>query len=353
MKKLLIVSFALTLAFVFTACGAQVQSAALAASLALERNKTAQLAPEYTFDKALEGDALTETVAQLAPVYTSSDEAVATVDASGLVTAVDGGTATISMTLGKAVTAQCTVTVTVPVQSVAADSSLALSLNGTESGSVNARVIPSNATAALLTYESSDEAVATVDSTGKVTAVANGQAVITVSCDGKTAQTKVTVTTKATGVALNSAAGWIYVGGGHTLKPSTLPTEAPASTYTYASANTSVATVNDNGVITGKSVGSAKITVKSADGFATEYTITVNAKPAPPKPKPNAKPNTVTGGSVAASGGAAAGGGDAGGGVVAPDQAPTPEPAPAPPPADVVAGLPVTPGDGNQFGSGD
>lgn len=88
-------------------------------------------------------------------------------------------------------------------------------MNGTESGSVNARVIPSNASAALLTYDSSDEAVATVDSTGKVAAVANGQAVITVSCEDKTTQTKVTVTTKATSIRLEQGSGGaLAVGSG-------------------------------------------------------------------------------------------------------------------------------------------
>lgn len=122
MKKLFVFSFVIAIVLALTACGAQVQSAEILSTLALEQSKTAQLTPEYTFDKELASDALAEAVAKLAPVYTTIDETVATVDASGLVTAVDGGTATISMALGKDINAQCIVTV--PVQSVAADSLL-------------------------------------------------------------------------------------------------------------------------------------------------------------------------------------------------------------------------------------
>ncbi len=133
-----------------------------------------------------------------AVTWSSSNTAIATVDASGKVTAVAAGSAVITVTTtdgGK--TATCTVTVTnpaVPVQSVSLNKT-ELSLNVGESVTLTATVLPENADNKAVTWSSSDAAVATVDSNGKVTAVAAGSAVITVkTTDGeKTATCTVTV----------------------------------------------------------------------------------------------------------------------------------------------------------------
>lgn len=133
-----------------------------------------------------------------AVTWSSSNTAIATVDASGKVTAVAAGSAVITVTTtdgGK--TATCTVTVTnpaVPVQSVSLNKT-ELSLNVGESVTLTATVLPENADNKAVTWSSSDAAVATVDSNGKVSAVAAGSAVITVkTTDGeKTATCTVTV----------------------------------------------------------------------------------------------------------------------------------------------------------------
>lgn len=133
-----------------------------------------------------------------AVTWSSSNTAIATVDASGKVTAVAAGSAVITVTTtdgGK--TATCTVTVTnpaVPVQSVSLNKT-ELSLNVGESATLTATVLPENADNKAVTWSSSDAAVATVDSNGKVSAVAAGSAVITVkTTDGeKTATCTVTV----------------------------------------------------------------------------------------------------------------------------------------------------------------
>jgi Bacterial surface proteins containing Ig-like domains len=133
--------------------------------------------------------------------WTSSNTAVATVDATGKVTAVAAGEAVITVTTtdgGK--TATCTVTVTnpaVPVQSVSLDKTT-LDLNVGENATLVATVLPENADDKTVTWSSSNTTVATVDATGKVTAVAAGEAVITVTTtDGsKTATCTVKVNDK-------------------------------------------------------------------------------------------------------------------------------------------------------------
>lgn len=127
--------------------------------------------------------------------WKSSNTKIATVDSKGVVKGVAAGTATITVTTedgGK--TATCKVTVTQPVTSVKLNKTkLTLSKGKTET--LKATVNPSNATNKAVTWKSSNTKVATVDSKGKVKAVAKGTATITVTTkDGsKTVTCKVTV----------------------------------------------------------------------------------------------------------------------------------------------------------------
>ncbi len=131
--------------------------------------------------------------------WSSNNEAVATVDQTGNVTAEGAGTATITVTTedGKK-TATCKVTVTaasVPVASVTLNKD-ALTLKETETAALTAMVEPADATNKAVTWASSDISVATVDTDGTVTAKSAGTATITVTTEdgGETATCKVTVT---------------------------------------------------------------------------------------------------------------------------------------------------------------
>ena len=153
------------------------------------------------------GDAAVQLTATVAPdnatdktvTWSSDKTSVATVDATGKVTAVAAGTATITATAGDK-TATCTVTVkaaTIAVTSVALDKTeLALTV-GDAAVQLTATVAPDNATDKTVTWSSDKTSVATVDATGKVTAVAEGTATITAKAGDKTATCTVTVTAKA------------------------------------------------------------------------------------------------------------------------------------------------------------
>ncbi len=128
--------------------------------------------------------------------WSSSDETVATVTSEGQVSALKAGTATITVTTADgAKTAECTITVTnVDVESVSLNKET-LSLYPGETGQLTATVAPANATNKDVTWATSDEAVATVSENGLVTALASGEATITVTTvDGeKTAVCEVTI----------------------------------------------------------------------------------------------------------------------------------------------------------------
>lgn len=148
--------------------------------------------------------------------YTSSDDAVATVSGAGEVTAVAAGDATITAAVdGTALSAACKVTVLPAIESVELNYTT-LSLRPEGTAQLTYTVAPEEALADNVTYTSSDEAVATVDAEGNVTAVADGTATITVDVNGVTAECEVTVSTKAASTAGNSNNGSSAASSGQT-----------------------------------------------------------------------------------------------------------------------------------------
>ena len=140
-----------------------------------------------------------------------------------------------------------------------------------------ATVAPGNATNKSVTWTSSKTDVATVDQTGKVTAVAPGTATITVTTEdgGKTATCEITVvaaTVPATGVTLDKTSETLNVGGEVNLTATVAPADT-TDTLTWTTSNADVATVA-GGKVTAVGVGTATITATAGDKSAT-CTITV------------------------------------------------------------------------------
>lgn len=136
--------------------------------------------------------------------FASADEAVCTVDAAGLVTGVAAGqthiTATAADAAGNTVSARCEVTVRDADPPITAlqlvRSAVTLRMGGTGSDLTVTGCEPAvyfDYLEDAPAYRSSDEAVCTVDQTGHITAVAPGQAVVTVSLYGVEAECAVTV----------------------------------------------------------------------------------------------------------------------------------------------------------------
>ena len=134
--------------------------------------------------------------------WESSDEAVASVSDDGEVTAVSAGTADITVSSGE-ISATCAVTVKEPVISVESVSLdvQQLELNIGETYTLQATVLPENATNKGIKWSSDDSEIATVDESGLVTAVSLGETVITVITDdgSKTASCMLTVSQKING----------------------------------------------------------------------------------------------------------------------------------------------------------
>ena len=185
MKRVGIFALGMCLMFCLTACGVQITSITLPESVELEVGASETLTVEYAAGEDAAEDAVAEAASKLALVWTSSDEAVATVDAEGSVTAVAPGEVEITAASedGK-LTASCRVTVGVSVTGIAAPETLELQIGETETANLGAAVLPDNATNATLTYKSSNEAVATVGADGTVTAVGAGECEIEIKAAG-------------------------------------------------------------------------------------------------------------------------------------------------------------------------
>ena len=208
--------------------------------------------------------------------WSSSNTAVATVDATGKVTAVAAGAATITALAGDK-KATCEITVAELVVSL--NRASAALVEG-ETLTLVATITPDNATDKTVTWSSSNTAVATVDATGKVTAVAVGTATITAKAGDKTAICEVTVEKKVIaveGISLNRTSAALVEGETLTLVATVTPDNATDKTVTWSSSNTSVATVDATGKVTAVAVGTATITAVAGDKTAT-CEVTVDKK---------------------------------------------------------------------------
>ena len=142
---------------------------------------------------------------------------------------------------------------------------------------LNATVSPSTASRKDITWSSTKSSVASVSSSGLVTAVSEGTTTITATADGKKGECTVSVVKKAIAVSeikLDKTELTLYEGDEETLTATVIPSDATLrGEITWSSSNTQVATV-DNGKVTAVSMGSATITV-SLEGFKAECNVTV------------------------------------------------------------------------------
>ena len=213
--------------------------------------------------------------------FTSSDENIATVN-NGKVTFKGYGTATITATTASGKTAACTVKINRAVSGVRLDYSK-LSLKTGETAALTATVYPANAANKAVKWISSAPDVASVDQTGKITALKPGITTITVETeDGRyTATCNVTVIDSSivsvTGVKLSATVAELTIGNSKQLTAAISPTNATNKGVTWSSSNTNVASVSSSGVVVAKGEGTATITVKTDDGgYTAACTIRVS-----------------------------------------------------------------------------
>ena len=209
--------------------------------------------------------------------WSSTDTAIATVDGNGTVSAVKEGTATITAKAGDK-QATCVVTVSkkvIAVESITLSKS-ELQLEKGESEILVAMVKPDNATDKTFTWSSSDDAIATVEQSGKVLATGGGEAIIMAQAGEKTATCKVTVTVPVESISLDNTSLTLEEGQSITLVATVKPDDASDKTVSWSSSDASTVTVDDSGKVVAVKKGTATITAQSG-GHTTICTVTVTA----------------------------------------------------------------------------
>ena len=214
----------------------------------------------------------------------SNAPGVATVSASGLVTGVSGGNATITATSeGKSGTAAVTITA-VPVASVTVSPNpAAIRVGGTVQLTAVTKDSAGNIlTGRAITWSSNATGVATVSATGRVTGVAAGSATITAISEGKSGTAAITVTLAPVATVTVSPNPASVVVAGTVQLTATLKDSAGATltgrVVTWASSAPAVATVSANGLVSGLVAGTATITATSeTKSGSSNLTVTVVA----------------------------------------------------------------------------
>ena len=226
-----------------------------------------------------------QTMSGATVAWTSGDPSVATVDASGLVTAVANGTTSVTATAGSA-SASTAVTVDQVLAGLVVEPSvdtlwalgdtLRLSAEATDA---NGHVVPG----AEFAWASSDSSVAIVDASGLATAVGNGTAMVTASAGSSSGSAAVTIEQVLADVVVEPSADTLWALG-DTLRLSAEATDAnghavAAAEFAWASSDSSVAIVDASGLATALGNGTASVTASSGAVF-TSAEVTVEQRPA-------------------------------------------------------------------------
>ena len=295
---ILAVVAAAAMAITLVGCGVKITNIAVPDAVTVEKGETVVLpvnfgtdeAPAVTPETAATGESaetdekLAKAASKLTVEWTSSDESVATVDATGMVVAVSAGEADITASVTDSeMSAVCKVTVKVAAKDITVPDSLDVKLNDGSETTVEATVSPTDATDVKVSYASTDEAVATIDKDGRVQVLQPGECdiVTTLTQEGKKVvekKTHIKAYYEVESITLDKTEGILTAGNTVTLNAAVLPEEiANETTVTWTSSDEKVATVDENGKVTAIAAGEATITATAGEKSAT-YKLTVQAK---------------------------------------------------------------------------
>ena len=225
---------------------------------------------------------LPETTSNKSVEWKSSNDAVATINNNGEVTAIAVGEAIITAitTDGTNLSASCKVTVVPTLAETITLDKTEISFEANETATLVATVLPKLTTNKSVIWTSSNEAVATVDANGVVTAIALGEAVITATTtDGSdlSATCKVTVVpTLVVSIEVTPNSVEAEENSEVQLSVNVLPENATYKSVEWSSSNDAIASVNANGLVKIYKEGNVVITATTTDGTNLSATCHIN-----------------------------------------------------------------------------
>ncbi len=208
--------------------------------------------------------------------WSSSDPSVATVNSSGTVTGRKEGTAIITATTSAGVSARCTVRVEVGARSIALTAPERAVYLGEGGLQLTAGISPENTTNKTVTWTSSRPEVATVSASGVVRAVSSGSVVITATAsNGVRRSISIRSYLPPASVAIKQSELTVALNRTGRLAAEVQPAEAFSKKVTWISTDTSIATVNQSGTVSGRKVGSCRIIARDVRGHEASCTVYV------------------------------------------------------------------------------
>lgn len=210
--------------------------------------------------------------------YTSDRDTIATVSEDGVVTGVQRGATYIKVVSadGKA-KASYKINVLQAPESVTISPETASAAVGRKV-TLKATVSPTNTNDKTILWTSSDESIATVSSKGVVTLTGRGTATITATCEDApsvSASVPVSGVQLATSVAFAQSAYSVIIGETVQLTPVVLPDDTSDPSVTYKVKTAKIASIDENGLLTGLKGGKTTVYVYSADGSKKRGSTTV------------------------------------------------------------------------------
>ena len=246
----------------------------------LSLGTSADLTAEYTL-----ADGAMLTNPQKAVTWTSSDPKVLYVSPGGKVTAVGGGTVTVTASVGGISVTSEPITVTAapetPQETVSSIklNKYSLTLYMNEEGEQLTATVQPASFAKSIVWNSSDTKVASVSDSGLVTAVGPGTCIISATAGDRHVSATVTVfaeRVRVSGVSFDETEHKIPVRGTAKLTATIAPADATVKTLVWTSDDPGIASVSRTGIVTAVSVGTTKIHATSVDGnHSAEITVTV------------------------------------------------------------------------------
>lgn len=220
-------------------------------------------------------------------IYSVDDTSVATVNESGILKGLKGGSVVVTITTNEnpgAKSAKVKISVDEPVTSITLDNT-EFNLGKGKTITLVATVGPESASNKTLTWSSDDSSIATVSKQGVVTGKKSGTAIITCTANdgsGISASSKITVITAVSSIKFDKKSFDIFEKQSGILSLTVLPADATNPEIKWESSNTSVVTIDDNGTVIGKKSGKATITAFSTDGSNKSASISINVEPQVP-----------------------------------------------------------------------
>ncbi|MFN8580647.1 MAG: Ig-like domain-containing protein [Gemmatimonadaceae bacterium] len=225
-------------------------------------------------------DAGSQTVAGKTFLWSSSNAAAVTVSSTGVVTALSAGTSTISAAVDGVSGSAIVVAIAVPIASISVAPSTSTVTVGSNTQLVASPLDDAGLplTGRVVAWSSSDNAIATVSSTGLVVGLAPGKVTITASSEGMHGTASVTVSPVPI-ASISVAPSPVTIAAGGTVQLTATARDANDNVlggrqFTWTSDQPAIATVSNAGLVTGATQGVVRVTAES-DGETGVALVTV------------------------------------------------------------------------------